>query len=254
MRDRRREILDAADALAAATRHDTYRAIGAAILSRLIPGEHVLWMSSSVGTRTVDFGGDPVFSPMTPAVVSVGLTHPGLRSYAAAPQDLSPRRMSDVASTSHWRNTAFYQEVCRPLGLPKQLNVMILRQTPGPTVSWTISRSDHDADFTDDELAIAGALQPLLWMAERLHARQVVDRAAPPNDDRSDPSRRPTPREAQVLTLLAQGQTAAAIARRCGITPRTVRKHLENLYAKLGCSDRLLAVQRARDLGWLTAG
>ena len=33
--------------------------------------------------------------------------------------------------------------------------------------------------------------------------------------------------------------------------PATVRKHLQNLYAKLGTSDRLGAVIRGRDLGLL---
>jgi hypothetical protein len=35
--------------------------------------------------------------------------------------------------------------------------------------------------------------------------------------------------------------------------PATVRKHLQNLYAKLGTSDRLGAVIRGRDLGLLHA-
>jgi DNA-binding NarL/FixJ family response regulator len=58
-----------------------------------------------------------------------------------------------------------------------------------------------------------------------------------------------TPRELTVLTLMAEGLTAAAIARRLGISPRTITKHQENLYRKLGTSDRLGAVLRGLDLG-----
>ena len=58
-----------------------------------------------------------------------------------------------------------------------------------------------------------------------------------------------TPREARVLELLAAGLTATAIGHACRISPRTVRKYLENIYAKLSCHDRLLAVRRARELG-----
>jgi len=41
---------------------------------------------------------------------------------------------------------------------------------------------------------------------------------------------------------------AAAIARRLAISPRTVTKHLENLYRKLGTCDRLTTVLTAQRL------
>jgi ATP/maltotriose-dependent transcriptional regulator MalT len=60
-----------------------------------------------------------------------------------------------------------------------------------------------------------------------------------------------TGREFQVLGLLADGHTAAAIARRLQLSPRTVEKHPERLYTKLGVSDRLAAVLRGQELGIL---
>lgn len=60
-----------------------------------------------------------------------------------------------------------------------------------------------------------------------------------------------TPREWTVLRLLADGWTAAAIARRLHLSERTIHKHLEHLYAKLSVSDRLSAVMRAQALGLL---
>lgn len=62
-----------------------------------------------------------------------------------------------------------------------------------------------------------------------------------------------TPREATVLGLLVQGLTAAAIARRLAVAERTVHKHLEHVYGKLGVRDRLSAVLRAQHLGLLPA-
>ncbi|SHN55596.1 regulatory protein, luxR family [Geodermatophilus obscurus] len=55
-----------------------------------------------------------------------------------------------------------------------------------------------------------------------------------------------TGRETAVLQLLARGLTAESIARRLGCSPRTVHKHLERLYRKIGVRDRLMAVQVAR--------
>ncbi|MEW9550580.1 response regulator transcription factor [Nonomuraea sp. NPDC050783] len=58
-----------------------------------------------------------------------------------------------------------------------------------------------------------------------------------------------TPRERDVLRLLGEGLSPAAIARRLGLSPRTVTKHQERLYRKLGISDRVNAVLAAQRLG-----
>jgi len=55
----------------------------------------------------------------------------------------------------------------------------------------------------------------------------------------------------EVLRHVGAGLTADAIGHLLRISGRTVRKHLENAYRKLGCHDRLLAVQHARTLGLL---
>ena len=60
-----------------------------------------------------------------------------------------------------------------------------------------------------------------------------------------------TPRERVVLQLLADGLTAQAIASRLAVSRRTVHKHLEHLYRKLGAADRLTAVVREQGQGWL---
>jgi DNA-binding CsgD family transcriptional regulator len=51
-----------------------------------------------------------------------------------------------------------------------------------------------------------------------------------------------TPRELVVLRLMAASRTAAAIGAQLGVSPRTVHKHQEHLYRKLGARDRLEAV------------
>jgi ATP/maltotriose-dependent transcriptional regulator MalT len=54
-----------------------------------------------------------------------------------------------------------------------------------------------------------------------------------------------TPREIEVLALAAQGLSAPQIGERLVISASTVRTHLENLYPKLGASDRAAAVAAA---------
>jgi DNA-binding NarL/FixJ family response regulator len=57
-----------------------------------------------------------------------------------------------------------------------------------------------------------------------------------------------TPREEQVVGLVARGWTSARISRHLQISERTVRKHLENINDKLGTANRAAAVCRWRGL------
>jgi HD-GYP domain-containing protein (c-di-GMP phosphodiesterase class II) len=60
-----------------------------------------------------------------------------------------------------------------------------------------------------------------------------------------------TAREAEVLSLLAQGLTNKDVAGRMGISPKTVGNHVEHLYAKLGVTNRAGAAMQAMHHGLL---
>lgn len=59
-----------------------------------------------------------------------------------------------------------------------------------------------------------------------------------------------TAREREILELIAQGLTNAAIAERLVISPKTVRNQVSEIYAKLQVASRGEAVARARDAGF----
>jgi DNA-binding NarL/FixJ family response regulator len=60
-----------------------------------------------------------------------------------------------------------------------------------------------------------------------------------------------SPREHEVLRLLARGNTNREIAEALTITQHTVKIHVEHILAKLGVSDRTQAAVRAIELGYI---
>jgi DNA-binding CsgD family transcriptional regulator len=56
-----------------------------------------------------------------------------------------------------------------------------------------------------------------------------------------------TPREREILDLVAEGRINAEIAETLWVSPGTVRRHLENVFAKLGVHTRTAAAAFARE-------
>lgn len=75
---------------------------------------------------------------------------------------------------------------------------------------------------------------------------------SPPETKRTQLSQPLTPRELEVLELLALGQTNRDIAQSFVISVGTVKNHVEHIIAKLEASDRTQAVVRALELGLIS--
>ena len=58
-----------------------------------------------------------------------------------------------------------------------------------------------------------------------------------------------TEREREILDLIAQGQSNAAIAKRLALSPKTVSNYVSNIFSKLQVADRAQAMLRAREAG-----
>src|SRR5262245_58062586 len=69
--------------------------------------------------------------------------------------------------------------------------------------------------------------------------------------ERSDGPPALSPRETQVLQMIAEGHSAPELGRRIHLSPTTVKTHLHSLYDKLGVSDRAAAVAEAMRRGLL---
>ena len=78
-------------------------------------------------------------------------------------------------------------------------------------------------------------------------ARRVIDFFAAGSAPRPLPQL--TDREREVLALVARGHTNPAIARQLVLSPKTVKNHVSNIFAKLAVADRAEAIAKARRAG-----
>lgn len=188
----------------------------------------------------------PDFLPDIPPGDSIpdATRQPLLRWYATTgqtdPQSLGriPNAVADSRLKGAW------DEVVRPWGAINELSIPIQVGGSGQQ-AYVISRPDRD--FTEQELDLARLLQPILT-GLALHLKVASSRA---KVSMQIPTNELTLREMAILTLLSKGLTAESLARQLNISPRTAGKHLEHIYRKLDVSDRLMAVQRAYQLGLL---
>ncbi|MDN5794787.1 MAG: response regulator transcription factor [Intrasporangium sp.] len=136
-----------------------------------------------------------------------------------------------------------------------------LRATPDPPAVVILTTYDHDADIvraveagaagyllkdaTADEIASAAveAARGESVLSPGLTER-VVDAMRTRRADLS-------PRQREILGLLAEGLSNREIARRVFLSEATVKTHLAHVYAKLDVEGRTAAVARAREAGIL---
>ncbi|MEV4188295.1 response regulator transcription factor [Streptosporangium canum] len=102
-----------------------------------------------------------------------------------------------------------------------------------------------DTSRADLLAAIVSAARGETVLSPSVATRLVTRMRAPVTESLS-------PREAEVLSLVARGLTNAQIGKELFISETTVKTHLLRVFGKLGVSDRTAAVTTALDRGLLT--
>ena len=105
-----------------------------------------------------------------------------------------------------------------------------------------------EADVTDIERAIGGVARGEAVFGAGI-AERVLGFFAGARSTQASPFPQLTPREHEVLDLIAQGLDNAAIARRLVLSDKTVRNRVSDVLAKLHARNRAHMVALARDAG-----
>lgn len=137
------------------------------------------------------------------------------------------QRISDSVPFAQFRESALFNEYYRRVRIDHAIALPIYVRD-GLLVSFVLNRTRRD--FTDRERALLDLLRPYL---AKLYQKT---RTAPLL----------TARETQVLRWVAAGKSDAQVGAILGISARTVQKHLEHAYQKLGVENRTAAVSRIR--------
>jgi DNA-binding CsgD family transcriptional regulator len=174
-----------------------------------------------------------------------------LLQYYLRTQDGRAMRFSDVISQQRLRATALYRELYAPLGVEHQLAFTLPAGTDR-VLAIALSRGEHD--YSDAERDLADRARPFLIQAYLNAIAFESSRQAPLEPGSSTPLLESlqgaglTPREAESLRLVALGRSNHHIAGTLGISHRTVGKHLERSFRKLGVGDRSSAAARVWEL------
>ncbi len=116
-------------------------------------------------------------------------------------------------------------------------------------LQWLEFRYFARAFSTEIYLALLALLFVALgvWLGVRLTPR--ARQAAFARNDAAVASLGLSPRECEILALLASGQSNKELARTLGISPNTVKTHVARVFEKLEVPNRVQAIEKAR---WLT--
>jgi DNA-binding CsgD family transcriptional regulator len=155
----------------------------------------------------------------------------------SSPRDKAPRCTTDFYGVRAWHGSSMYSEVMRPAGIEWDL-VVPLPSLPRISRRLVMFRGPG-RPFNDNDTAAAWVLRPHVVEAVRMFERREA--AAPL-----------TPRQRELLGLCAAGFDNRRMARSLGMAPGTVRKHLENAFARLSVQSRAEAVAVTHpDLAWV---
>jgi DNA-binding CsgD family transcriptional regulator len=164
--------------------------------------------------------------------------HPLVRAHGRNPDSVT-RRMSDLVSFAQFERSALFDEYYRPIGIAHVMAVPV-HVRGHELVSFVLNRSRRD--FSERERDCLELIRAHLGNLFRVGREMEGARAA-----WGVPAAGAVPltaREHQVLSWLCAAKTDRDIAGILGISHRTVHKHLQRIYEKLGVETRTAAVAR----------
>jgi DNA-binding CsgD family transcriptional regulator len=233
-------------------RHELFQA-----LKRAVPSDWVTLSDVGPDADTIHEIVEPELKPEQLRTFARYAQQNPLVEYYNQTHDGRALRISDVVTQDDFHAREVYTVFYEPLGVAHQM-AFILPHVKGRILGVVLSRNRSSVDFSDQERDLIERARPFLIQAYRnairyselLHAKRPAEVVSQTPQVGSLVALGLTNRQADVLRLLAAGASERDIADRLGISHRTVQKHLERCYRRLGVSNR----SRAAAIAWATIG
>jgi DNA-binding CsgD family transcriptional regulator len=146
-----------------------------------------------------------------------------------------PCRLSDFISPRDLHRLDYYDTVLQPLRVEYQIRLWLTASAETSRM-FCFNRSATHGDFSERDCAVLHVIRPyLIAMCDRFAFRRAGT---------SHEIDGLTARENEILEWVSAGKTNREIATLLVVSVHTVRKHLENVYAKLDVRTRTAAAAR----------
>jgi DNA-binding CsgD family transcriptional regulator len=233
--------------------HDTFARQGLACLPRLVGSD-----ITTLSVCDLDGGHRAVVSDQPGAIPARAIEvfdryfhdHPLVRAHGRNPCAVT-RRIGDLVDAATFRRTPLFNDYYRCIRIDHAMAVPI-HVDRNVLVSFVFNRSTRD--FSDRDRALLELIRSHLGCLYRLSLAAESRGGASPVTATAAPGARAlraaalglplTAREREVVGWLAAGKTDRDIGDILAISPRTVHKHLQRIYEKLGVETRTAAVMR----------
>lgn len=211
-------------------------------LAKLIPSDTICYDEMSAdGAKLArsHFPVDAVPEDAEAACDRLVHQHPMVSHYFLT-RDSRALTASDFVSRRDFKRLELYQDCYHRIGWEYQLAVLV---PSARSLIRALMFNRQRRDYSDRDRMVAELIRPHIAQAQLAAQTRSLVHGMVTSVERAAEAHHLTRREREVLDLVAEGLTNREIADALFVSDRTVHKHVENLFRKLGVHTRMAAAR-----------
>lgn len=156
-------------------------------------------------------------------------------------------RETDIVADEARRETDYYRKVYRPNNWDYALQMVVARNKKFLGIL-TFYRTIGKENFSHDDIFVLDILKDHLGFRLEQYIKRFGDNTEKYTITEAVKEYQLTKREEMVLRLLMKGKNSESISEELVITPNTLKKHILNIYRKLGIKNRVQLFKMIKEM------